>query len=484
MTELLRVLRLRDIIILNIVAVIGLRWISRGARIGPPALLLWVLAWLCFFLPLAATLISLSRRFPEQGGMYVWVRRAFGPFHGALCGWCLWVNNLFYFPALLLFAAANLAVVFAGAAPGLSDSRWYSTVVVLGSLWALVALNIRGFAAGRLLQSIGAVSTWAPAALVIVAGGAALAWFGSATSFEPAALVPREDTLATLAIWSSFCFAFSGLEIGAFSSGEVERPERTLPIGIIVGGAIATAIYILGTAAMLIAAPAESLAERSGIAEAVDLVGSRVGLPAIGAFTALLIAAGSLAGTSSWMAATARISFAASLDRLWPPAMARLHPRFRTPHVALIAQGVVATLIFIASLFLTVGGEQTTVQDSYDILVSLTTVVYFVPYLYLFLALIALDRQEQRTAASHAAAPARPAAGRWKMWSLAMVGFAATAIAVTLAFVPPRGASNWAGYVLNLVLQTAAVMAVGVVLYAISLRRAGAAGPPAALRSS
>ena len=120
--------------------------------------------------------------------MYAWVRRAFGPFHGAICGWCLWVNNLFYFPALLLFAAANLAVVFAGAAPALADNRWFSTIFVLGCLWALVALNIRGFAAGRWLQNVGAIGTWVPAALVIVAGGVALAWFGSATSFAPAAL--------------------------------------------------------------------------------------------------------------------------------------------------------------------------------------------------------------------------------------------------------------------------------------------------------
>lgn len=481
MTELLRVLRLRDVILLNVVAVIGLRWISRGARVGPPALLLWVLAWICFFLPLAATLISLSRRYPEQGGIYAWVRRAYGPFHGAICGWCLWVNNLFYFPSLLLFAAANLAVVFGGAAPALAESRWYSTIFVVAGLWALVALNIRGFAAGRGLQSIGALSTWAPAALVIVAGGVALAWFGSATSFAPAALVPREDTLATLALWSSFCFAFSGFEIGAFSSEEVERPERNLPLGIIVGGGIATAIYVLGTAAMLIAAPADALAERSGVADAVDLVGARVGLPALGALTALLIAAGSVAGTSSWMAATARVSFAASLDRLWPPAMARLHPRFRTPHVALVVQGVIATLIFLVSLFLTVGGAQTTVQDAYDILVNLTAVIYFVPYLYLFAALVTLDRREQAFAGN----PGAEAPGsRVAMWGLALLGFAATAIAVALAFVPPRGTSNWIGYVLNLVSQTAAVIAVGLVLYAISRRRADAGDPPAALRSS
>jgi len=472
MTQLLRVLRVRDVILLNVVAVVGLRWISRGARAGSPALLLWLLAWLSFFLPLAATLIALSRRYPEQGGLYVWVRRAFGPFHGAVCGWCLWVNNLFYFPSLLLFAAANLAVVFSGVASGLSESRWYSTIFVLASLWGLVAINIRGFAAGRWLQTCGAIGTWVPAALVIVAGGVALALFGSATSFAPATLVPREDTLATLALWSSFCFAFSGFEIGAFSSEEIERPERTLPIGIVVGGAIATVIYILGTVSMLVAVPADAFAERSGLADAVDLVAGRVGLPAFGALTGLLVAAGSVAGTSSWMAATARVSFAASLDRLWPAAMGRLHPRHRTPHVALIVQGVIATLIFVTSLFLTIGGAQTTVQDAYDILVNLTAVVYFVPYLYLFPALIRLDLVERV-----------PARARW-LWGLAVVGFLATAVAVGLAFVPPRGATSPTNYVLNLVLQTTAVMAVGIGLYALSRRRADAAGPPAAPRSS
>jgi amino acid transporter len=137
------------------------------------------------------------------------------------------------------------------------------------------------------------------------------------------------------------------------------------------------------------------------------------------------------------------------------------------------------------SLFLTVGGARTTVQDAYDILVSLTAVIYFVPYLYLFPAMITLDRREGNPGAE---APgllrARSTAPRWGMWGLAILGFAATAVAVGLAFVPPRGTSNWIGYLLNLVSQTAAVIAVGLVLYAISRRRADAADPPAALRSS
>jgi glutamate:GABA antiporter len=169
--------------------------------------------------------------------------------------------------------------------------------------------------------------------------------------------------------------------------------------------------------------------------------------------------------------------------------------------VSLVVQGVVATVIFVTSLFLTLGGGQTTVQGAYDILVNLTVVVYFVPYLYLFVALIQLDRlrssgsrlstpgsREQASGMPEATAgSAESATGKsptseerepsqdhtlarvWS-WGLAVVGFVSTAIAVGLAFVPPPGTANTANYVLNLLLQTAVVMAGGVALFAISHR--------------
>src|SRR6476619_2439990 len=129
-----RVLGPWDIVAMNIVAVVGLRWISRSARLGAPSVTLWVLAWLAFFLPLTAAIVELSRRHSESGGIYAWVRRAFGPRHGFLCGWCVWVNNLFYFPSLLLFVAANLLVAAGPQAAHLADSRSYSTIVVLAGL--------------------------------------------------------------------------------------------------------------------------------------------------------------------------------------------------------------------------------------------------------------------------------------------------------------------------------------------------------------
>jgi glutamate:GABA antiporter len=467
-----RVLGLWDIVAMNIVAVVGLRWIGRSARLGAPSVTLWVLAWMAFFLPLTAAIVELSSRHPESGGIYAWVRRAFGPRHGFLCGWCVWVNNLFYFPSLLLFAAANALLVFGPPAAGLADSRAYSVGFVLVVLWACVALNILGLGAGRWLQTLGSVSTWVPAALLMVAGAVAFVTRGSATSFAPSALIPHGALAGTLNLGSAMCFAFSGFEIGAFVGGEVRDPRRTLPRAILISGAVVTLIYIAGSASVLVALPASALQERSGIADAVTLAAAPLGLAGLGALTGGLIAIGSIAGNNSWFGGAARVPFAAGVDRALPPAFARLHPTHHTPIVAILTQGVLATAIFLISVFLSVTGGKTSVQEAYDILVNLTILVYFVPYLYLFPALVRL-----RPPAGAAEDPAvvRVPGGAVGLWTAATVGFLATAISVGLVFLPPEGTTNILNYEANLIGQAAVVIGAGYVLYRF-VRRSDDAG--------
>jgi glutamate:GABA antiporter len=464
-----RVLGLADIIAINIVGVIGLRWITRGARVGAPSITLWILAWLVFFLPLAATVSELSSRYPEQGGIYVWARRAFGPLHGFICGWCVWVNNLFYFPSLLLFAAANAAAMLGARGAGLAESRWYSVAFVLICLWGTTLMNIRGFGAGRWLQTSGSFASWAPGAILILAGIGSLAMFGSATSFAPHELIPHEDVLSTVSLWSAMCFAFAGFELSAFASGEVQNPRRTIPLGILIAGMVITLAYIAGSMAVLVTMPASTLVERSGIVDAVELASSRFGLVGVGFVTAALVAWGSIAGMSSWAAGSARVSFAAGLDHVLPSAMARLHPRYRTPHVALIVQAVISTAILLVSVFFTLSGSQTTVQEAYDILVNLTIIVYFVPYLYLFLALVRL-RQLDPVPPGDTESLLVPGGGVG-VWLVAIFGFLATLVSLALVFVPPSGTTNVINYEGNVLLQSAMVIGVGLALYVMTRRQ-------------
>lgn len=468
----IRALGLWDVVAMTIVAVVGLRWIARSARVGAPSVSLWVLACLLFFIPLALALIELSSRHPEQGGIYAWVRRAFGPLHGFVVGWCLWINNLFYFPSLLLFAAANFALVISPSlgygADALADNRLYSVVFVLGFLWFCTAINIIGLQAGKWVQNIGSLATWIPPILLVACGAIAFVSFGSATSFAPSELVPHYDLLTTMSLWSSMCFAFSGFEIASMVGQEVKDPRRTIPRGIIIAGIAVTGIYILSSSSVLVAVPASELAERSGIADAVDLTTGRLGLAGMGALTGMLLVVSAIGGTNSWVAGAARVPFAAGVDSVLPSAFGRLHARYRTPHVALIVQGAVASLLFLASLFLSFGGERTSIQESYDILVNLTILIYFVPYLYLFAAWIVLRRTEPAIRDEAVMTMTR---GMGSVWLVAGCGFAATFIAIALVFVPPPGTESVFTYQANLVGQALVLFAVGFVFYAAARRR-------------
>jgi amino acid transporter len=465
-STLFRTLGLWDVVAMNVVGVVTLRWITRAARMGAPSLVLWALAWLCFFLPLAAAVTELSSRYPEQGGLYAWTRRAFGPVHGFICGWCLWVNNLFYFPSMLLFAAANALAVFGGRFQGLADSHLYAVAFVLAMLWLSAGLAVVGFRAGRWANTLGTLCLWIPVALLIVAGVARLFTSGSVTSFAPPALVPRGEFWPAIGLWSGICFAFSGFEVTTLVGQEVKAARRTIPRGVLIGGLLGTIMYIAGTASVLITIPASSLLERTGIADAVDLVAGQAGLVGMGGVTALLLALGAASTSNAWFASAGRVPFAVGLDRGCPAAFARLQTRFHTPHVALVTQAAAASVLFLTSVFLTVAGARTTVQEAYDILVNMTILVYFVPYLYLFLSLAWL-RAKRTTADEEIHVPG----GQTGLALVAGTGLFATLISLLLVFVPPGGTANAINYEVNVVGQTLAIVACGLAVFWWSRRR-------------
>jgi amino acid transporter len=290
-----------------------------------------------------------------------------------------------------------------------------------------------------------------------------LVTFGSATSFAPAELVPRDNFVASLALWSSLCFAFSGFEISSLVGQEVRDPRKTIPRAIVLSGIAITAIYILSSASVLVAVPAGELTERSGMSDAVALVADRLGLAGLGGLMGWLLFVGSVGGTSSWIAGAARVPFAAGVDDAMPAAFGRLHDRYRTPHVALIVQGVAATAVFLVSVFLSVGGSETSIQEAYDIMVNLTILIYFLPYLYLFAAFLRLRTMDADMAAD--AQGYRLPGGSAGAWLVAGCGFLTTAIAMSLLFIPPSGTENVLNYEVNLIGQAALLIGSGLFLY-------------------
>src|SRR5439155_20810328 len=200
-TQLRRVLTFRDLVLYYSVTGFSLRWIATAAAAGPSALVIWIVAALGFFVPLVFTTLELSSRYPEEGGIYVWSKRAFGPFAGFITGWTYWGSNLPYLPGLLYFAAANALFIGGPAWQAWSSSSIYFIVVATVGLAIAVTMNVVGLNVGKWLNNIGAIASWIPAALLIGLGAVAWRRFGSATPIDAHALVPS-TSLKDVIFWS------------------------------------------------------------------------------------------------------------------------------------------------------------------------------------------------------------------------------------------------------------------------------------------
>jgi amino acid transporter len=322
-------------------------------------------------------------------------------------------------------------------------------------------VNLLGLGVGKWLSNAGALSTWVPVAVLIAAGGAAWARFGSATSFSADALWPH-PSLSTAVLWSTIAFAFAGLETVPLMGGEVRDPRRTLPRAVIVSGVAITAIYVLGTLAVLVALPGGEASGLAGILQAVERAAARVGWSGLSPLVALMVAIGAIGGTSAWLAATARLPFVAGIDHYLPDAFGRLHPRWGTPHVSLLVQTAGA------AVFVVLGQAGAGVREAYDALVAIGVLTYFLPYLAMFAAWIRLRRAAG--AAGRAPGPVLIAAG---------LGLLTTAASLVLAMLPPADSPHPLWVVLKVSGGSLAMVLVGCAIYAAGRRHAAARRVPA-----
>jgi glutamate:GABA antiporter len=451
-----RVMGLADLVMFYVVTGVSLRWIATAAAAGPQSIAIWIGAFLCFFLPLALSVMELSSRHPQEGGLYVWTREAFGDFAGYIAGWSYWASNLPYFASVFYFAASNALYVGGGRWTHLSSSAGFFVWFSLIALALVTGLNLIGLKIGKWLHNLGALGMWAPALIVIVMGLVAWARFGSATRFTPASLTPSTH-VKDMIFWASLAFAFSGSEAASFMSGEIKDARRTIPRALVMAGLVVTVCYVAGTFAILLALPADQVSSLAGLMQALSLTAAKLNWAWLVPVAAVLITIGNLGAAGGFLAACARIPFVVGIDKRLPPVVARLHPTWGTPYVALIIQSV------LAAGFVLLGQVGTNVKGAYDVLVSMGIITVFIPFLMLFAAMIKL---QARPAGPHVV---RVPGGRPVAVALAGVGFLTTLAAIGLAVIPAPGEAHKALAVAKVVGLTAAMLAIGWASF--SLRR-------------
>src|SRR5208282_3428631 len=183
------VMGFRDLVLFYVITGISLRWIATAAAAGPSSIVIWVGAWLCFYTPLALSVLELSSRYPNEGGLYVWSKRAFGDFAGYISAWTYWTSNLPYFPAVLYFAASNALYIRPRHWTYLTDNArfyvWFSVIALV----VITVLNLVGLNVGKWLHNAGALGMWLPVVIIVIMGFIGWHRFGSATGFTAASLV-------------------------------------------------------------------------------------------------------------------------------------------------------------------------------------------------------------------------------------------------------------------------------------------------------
>jgi glutamate:GABA antiporter len=450
-----RGIRFRDLVLFYVVVVLSVRWTAAAATAGPSIFLVWIAALTCFFIPLAASVMELSSRHPEEGGIYVWTREAFGDFSGFICAWTYWMSNLPFFAGVLYFGAASALFAFGPRAQSLAANPLYYVAFAIFWLAVITLLNILGVNAGKWLNNIGALGSLLPLTVLILLALAYYFRFGAAIHITAPSLVPHWS-LDNAVFWSSVFFAFSALEAASAMGDEIQNPRRTIPWALLVGGCILTIGYIGGTAAFLLMLPAQAVAGPDGFVHGIELLASHLGLAWLLAPMALLVALNAVGGAAANLSSTARLPFVVGVDRYLPPAFGSIHPRFRTPWVAIAAYGAAGMVVAL------LGQAGTTVRGAYNVLVSMSVISLFIPYLFLFSAMI---RHQSRPAAPQVR---RVPGGKPVAIALASIGLLSTAITIVLSVIPSADEPDKPLAIAKVLGATAVLVGLGIALFLFS----------------
>ena len=444
-----------DVLLFNIATVLGPRWIAAAGHNGTSSISLWILAAIFFFVPGALVINELSSRFPEEGGLYVWAREAFGDFHGFIAGWTYWIYTVFYFPGLLLASASMSAYIIGGRGAALAQDRTFLLSVSLAMLLVAVILNIIGLNVGKWLQNAGGVGTYVPLLMLAAVAVIVCMRHGSATHFTLANMMPTWNW-DTVNFWSQIAFAFTGLELVSAMSEEIRDPRRTLPRAVFGAGAMIAFMYIAGTFAILSLVPAADLNPQSGVFHAITVGSVALKLGFLGILAAILVTVGNAGGVGSTVAGIARVPFVVGIDRYLPAAFGKIHPRWKTPYISILVQAVVSGFILLASQI------NETTRGAYQFLIDAAIILYFIPFLYMFAAVIKLSRRKDRRENSQAVLVPGGVTGVWIAGGL---GFLVVLVGIFVSLVPPGDSSDKLGFEIKLIGGTLASVILGLFLY-------------------
>jgi len=372
-------LGLGDLVLTQVLFIIGLPWIGVAAKQGPSHVVLWLLAMALFYIPSAVVVVYLNRIMPLEGGLYQWAKLGFNELLGFLVAWNLWLFAILNTSEIGLQVTQYMGYVLGPGSEGLTGNKWFIGLVNVIILGALVLLTIVGLGAGKWVHKAGGI-------LMLVTFGAILAlpWLnvshGSLPEFHPLRTEMPLLSLMSLNLLGKMGFgALGGFEYVAIHAGECRDPVRTITRSVALAAPVIAAMFILGTSSVLALVPQGGIDLIAPIPQVLSVGFQSLHwvLP-IASITILALLGIRVAQSSVMFGGNTRLPMVAGWDRLLPEWFTRLHARYRTPVNSILFVGA-ATLVMGVVGLIGVGK-----QEAFQLLWNASGVFYALTYLVLF----------------------------------------------------------------------------------------------------
>jgi len=429
------------LVMINVAAVLSIRNFPSMAEYGWSSIGWYIIGTILFLIPISLAGAELATGWPEGGGIYAWVKAAFGDKGGFTALFCEWSNNLVWFPTVLSFIASTLAFALT---PDLAGNSLYMFSVMMIAFWGTTLIAYFGSEISTKFSNIGVIlGSIIPAILIILLGiwwlvlGAALV----IPAFTPDAILP-EINLDTLPFFSTIILLFAGMEMAGFHALETRNPQKDYPVAMAISAVIIFLCTVFATLAIAFVIPASELNLASGVMQAIQYFFNAAGLGAFVGPMALLVTIGGVVSLAAWLIGPAQGLGVVAEEGNMPPIFDRTN-KYGAPVAILVIQALIGSVISLLYVFLP------SVNQAYWILSAMTTELLCIVYFFVFAALIKL-----RYSRPEVPRPFTIPGGMAGVWIVGGLGLFGVVFAFFVGLMPPSFFTNAPVYIGSVLLGT------------------------------
>ncbi len=419
-----KVLSVFSLVMINVIAVDSLRSLPISAEYGSGIIFFYLIACLTFFIPTALASAELATGWPTKGGMYVWVREAFGKDIGFIVIWLQWIYNVVWYPTILSFIAATIAFLFN---PQLADDKYYLLISTLAIFWLSTLVNSFGMRTSSIVSALGAIGgTILPMVFIIILG---FIWYLTGKpvqiNYHWHSLIPNFSHPSNLTFYIGILFGLIGIEMSAMHADEVKNPKRDYPRALLYSTIIIFITLLFSSLSISSVIPHNQISLVSGLIKAFSIFLNAFHLTWCLPIVIVLIVLGGFSAVSAWIIGPTKGLLVATEDGSIPVYFRQVN-KHNVPKRILLLQGLIFTIL--CSVFLLIPS----VNGSYWLLTAMTAQIALLEYISLFLAVIYLRYKKPNIKRTFTIP-----GGKVGLWTVGLLGTLTCLFAIFIGFFPP-----------------------------------------------